>query len=139
MLAHHYGWRVAVGAPALIIAAASGLAFTVLPGHHPDRAKAKARHEGSDDDRDGLLEEGHPPPRMSLRAVATSYPHLLLLGGSYCFIKLVRYLVLLWLPLFLHEQLHFTPAGAGFVSTAFDAGGALVLSHPVTRHWLHAA
>ena len=60
---------------------------------------------------------------MSLRKVATAYPHLVLLGSSYCLIKLVRYLTLLWLPLFLHEQLHFSPAGAGFASTAFDAGG----------------
>lgn len=39
--------------------------------------------------------------------------------------KCVRYAILLWLPLFLQQALHYTPLEAGVGSSAFDIGGVL--------------
>lgn len=39
--------------------------------------------------------------------------------------KCVRYAILLWLPLFLQQALHYSPLEAGIGSTAFDIGGVL--------------
>ena len=66
-----------------------------------------------------------PDATPRLLTVAATHPHLLLLGGAYGLVKLVRYVALLWLPLYLHEEQALSPAAAGFLSTAFDAGGAL--------------
>lgn len=118
LLAQGFGWRVAVGAPALIVLVMSGVALHALPAH---------RHWGctEDDPRSRLVPGGLLPRKVTLGGVVKAYPHLLLLGLAYCFVKLARYLALLWLPLFLHERLGFSPPTAGFASTAFDAGGAL--------------
>merc|ERR1712032_167548 len=63
--------------------------------------------------------------QRSICAVATAYPHLVLLGVSYFFVKLCKYLALLWLPLLLHEELHLSASQAGLVSIAFDAGSGI--------------
>jgi sugar phosphate permease len=44
-------------------------------------------------------------------------------GGSYFFIKLIRYSLLFWLPYYLETELQYSTFYAGMASTAFDAGG----------------
>lgn len=40
-------------------------------------------------------------------------------------VKLVRYCLYMWLPMYLHEALKYTKAQAGILSTTFEIGGVL--------------
>jgi sugar phosphate permease len=46
-------------------------------------------------------------------------------GASYFCIKLIRYSLLFWLPYYLSEGLGYTGENAGYLSTAFEAGGVI--------------
>ena len=52
-------------------------------------------------------------------------PAVWALGGSYFGLKLIRYSLLFWLPFYLHQRLHYDEGTAGYMSTAFEAGGIL--------------
>jgi sugar phosphate permease len=52
-------------------------------------------------------------------------PLLWLYGTCYFFIKLVRYALLFWLPYYLAEVSGHTTTEAGFIASAFDAGGVI--------------
>ena len=54
--------------------------------------------------------------------VLSSTPGLLPLGCSYFMVKLVRYAMLFWMPLYLHQYLGFSSATAATVATLFDVG-----------------
>jgi len=116
LLSCGHGWRAAVGAPALAVGVAAGLVALALP-----ESAAPARDWHSEPS----ARPASPDATPRLLTVAATHPHLLLLGGAYGLVKLVRYIALLWLPLYLHEEQALSPAAAGFLSTAFDAGGAL--------------
>ena len=116
LLSCGHGWRAAVGAPALAVGVAAGLVALALP-----ESAAPARDWHSEPS----ARPASPDATPRLLTVAATHPHLLLLGGAYGLVKLVRYVALLWLPLYLHEEQALSPAAAGFLSTAFDAGGAL--------------
>jgi sugar phosphate permease len=47
------------------------------------------------------------------------------LGLAYSLVKLVRYIVMLWLPFYLQQVLSFTTTTAAIVSLAFDLGGGV--------------
>jgi sugar phosphate permease len=49
-------------------------------------------------------------------------PGVLPLGVAYFFIKTVRYILLFWLPYYLHVQQGFAVPVAGYLSTVFDLG-----------------
>jgi hypothetical protein len=51
-------------------------------------------------------------------------PGVLNLGAGYFCVKLVRYIMLFWLPYYLHVQLGVSQTSAGFLSSIFDVGGA---------------
>lgn len=40
-------------------------------------------------------------------------------------VKLVRYCLYMWLPMYLHEALNYSKAQAGMLSTTFEIGGVL--------------
>ncbi len=71
--------------------------------------------------------------------VALRSPVLWAFGVSYFFIKYVRYALLFWLPYYLSGTLGYADEHAGYVSTAFEAGGTVgviaigVLSDRVRR------
>jgi sugar phosphate permease len=46
-------------------------------------------------------------------------------GGSYFFIKLIRYSLLFWLPFYLETVLHYGSGEAGYFSTSFEIGGVV--------------
>jgi len=50
-------------------------------------------------------------------------PGIMLVGISYFFLKFVRYALLMWLPFYYEEGLHFDGLTAGFMSTSFEMGG----------------
>ncbi|KAJ7376057.1 hypothetical protein OS493_037164 [Desmophyllum pertusum] len=42
-----------------------------------------------------------------------------------CCVKLVRYCMYMWLPMYLNQALNYTPYQAGYLSTVFEIGGVL--------------
>jgi len=104
----HYGWRSAFTVPALCIAAVGALVFlTLSPGPYAasDVSTAATR-------------------RSAGRAILTS-PILWSYGGSYFFIKLMRYSILFWLPYYLHTALGIGDVKAGYLSISFEVGGVI--------------
>jgi sugar phosphate permease len=104
LLAHH-GWRAAYFGPALVLAAV-GVAVLALLRPGPSAARS------TDDS------------RAERRAVALSAT-VWWYGGSYFFIKLIRYSLLFWLPFYLETVLHYASGDAGYFSTSFEVGGVL--------------
>ncbi len=61
-------------------------------------------------------------------------PALWSYGASYFFIKFVRYAILLWMPYYLANTLHYANDDANYISNAFEAGGMLgVIALGVSR------
>mmetsp|Transcript_8960 Transcript_8960/g.10255 ORF Transcript_8960/g.10255 Transcript_8960/m.10255 type:complete len:457 (+) Transcript_8960:204-1574(+) len=52
-------------------------------------------------------------------------PGIMLVGIGYFFLKFVRYALLMWLPFYYEEGLHFDGLTAGFMSTSFEMGGVI--------------
>ena len=52
-------------------------------------------------------------------------PGLVNISAAYFFVKLVRYSTMFWLPYFLSHAMLLSESSAGYVATAFDAGGLL--------------
>jgi sugar phosphate permease len=99
------GWRAAYFGPALVLALVGVAVFVfVRPG--PGAANP------SED------------TRVERRAVALSAT-VWWYGASYFFIKLIRYSLLFWLPLYLETVLRYESAQAGYFSTSFEIGGVI--------------
>lgn len=109
------GWRAAFWVPALAMAAVALVVWAFLrPGPHaaeqappeaPERAAALAAER-----------------RVAQRALLRS-PLLYSYGAAYFCIKLVRYSLLFWLPLYLEQVLHYEKDTARYLSTSFEVGG----------------
>lgn len=54
-----------------------------------------------------------------------SYPPLLVIAAMYFCIKLTRYALLFWLPLYMTNRLQYSAADAGYVSSVFELAGFL--------------
>jgi len=105
LLAHH-GWRAAFVVPA-IWTGAIGVAVLLLLREPPPAPVERRRFR----------------PRLeSLRALAS--PRAWNLGLAYFCLKLIRYSLLFWLPLYLHRALGYKEASAGYQSLSFELGGA---------------
>jgi sugar phosphate permease len=103
------GLRAAFYGPALVLAAVGVLSLALL------RSPRVVAAQGE-------------PTQASRRPLADQLfvfksPLLWLYGTSYFFIKLVRYALLFWLPYYLAEVHGHSTTQAGFVASAFDAGG----------------
>jgi sugar phosphate permease len=99
----HFGWRAAYFGPAFVIAAV-GVAVLVFvrPGPNATRPGESVSAE-----------------RRAVALSATVWWY----GGSYFFIKLIRYSLLFWLPFYLETILHYGSGEAGYSSTSFEIGG----------------
>src|SRR4030095_16319847 len=62
--------------------------------------------------------------RRAAILAALRSPTLWYFGTSYFAIKLIRYSLLFWLPYYLADDLGYAPARAGYLSIAFEVGGA---------------
>lgn len=96
----HHGWRSTFVVPAAFTALMGGLVLWQLPATTPARIKL------------------HAP---SLAAFASV--DVWILGSSYFCLKLIRYSLLFWLPLYLHKGLDYDEGTAGYVSVFFEIGG----------------
>jgi sugar phosphate permease len=110
-LASTFGWRSTFLYLAPVVGTA-GLALTLLP----------TKQETADPKTDDKLPSGGPRPSFSQ---VLFIPNLLRLGGAYFCVKLVRYIMMFWLPFYLQSSWGFDAATAAYTSLVFDLGGAL--------------
>ena len=112
-----WGWRAAFFVPAAFTGAVGVCVWTWLRERprDPDDAAAAAT---------SLHSSRIPAPRNGAwRTLAT--PLVWNLGAAYFCLKLIRYSLLFWLPLYLHEQLGYAVGSAGYLSISFEAGGVV--------------
>ena len=106
------GWRAAFFGPALWMLGVAVLIFLLLDRR--GRATVLETAEQAEVD----LET-----RRLAQRVAFRNPTLWAFGGSYFFIKYVRYALLFWLPYYLSGTLGYAVDRAAYLSNAFEAGG----------------
>jgi sugar phosphate permease len=97
-----FGWRTSWLLPALLTALVGLLVLAKLDAGHP--VEPKAREES--------------PSKRVYRE-----PLVWVLGAAYFCLKLIRYSLLFWLPLFLHDRLGYSPERSGYLSISFEVGG----------------
>jgi OPA family sugar phosphate sensor protein UhpC-like MFS transporter len=98
------GWRYAAWAPSIPLALI-GLLFGLL-------ARDKPAPPGS-------TVAAPPGPALALT------PPLLAIATMYFFVKMARYCFLFWLPLYMTETLHYSPANAGYAASIYEFMGFL--------------
>lgn len=108
------GWRAAFFYPPLAVAAVALLLAAFLP--RPPAGEGLQTSPATT-----------PPPATSPRAAGDVLrrPLLWVMGASYFFMKLIRYVLLFWLPYYMQDALGYSKALAGNLPLAFEAGGAL--------------
>jgi len=109
------GWRAAFFYPPLGVVAVALLLLAFLPRPPAAEAGPLPAAEVAP-----VAEEAPRPGGAVLRQ-----PLLWALGTSYFFMKLIRYVLLFWLPYFMQDALGYSKALAGNVPLAFEAGGTL--------------
>lgn len=111
------GWRAAFFYPPLEVAVVALLLLAFLPRPPAAGEPAPAPAPSA------------PAPVTTATATATGAvlrkPLLWALGTSYFFMKLIRYVLLFWLPYFMQDALGYSKSLAGNVPLAFEAGGAV--------------
>ncbi len=127
-LATAWGWRAAFYGPAVIIAlvAITILLFLPTPIPHPTPSPASASAPipapapAPESASEAL--EARRERREAQRAVIRN-PTIWLFATSYFFVKIIRYVLLFWLPYYLSTTFGWSTMEAAGISTAFDAGG----------------
>jgi sugar phosphate permease len=114
----HFGWRSAFLGPAAWVAGVGLLVFFLLVERPEDRGLTPPREPEDGAPVVGPASNGKSPFWEVIRV-----PALWILGTSYFGLKLIRYSLLFWLPFFLHRGLGYDEGTAGYLSTAFEAGG----------------
>jgi sugar phosphate permease len=103
------GWRMAFFGPALWVALVGVSVFLLLP---------EQRAPSNDAEKAAFAAKVNAERGRVLRT-----PLVWALGSSYFFMKLIRYILLFWLPYYMAETLHYSPSVAASVPLAFEAGG----------------
>lgn len=72
-----------------------------------------------------VLEHDGPaePEGVPFRWTRVVLTNVLLVGGFYFFMKIIRYAVWSWVPFFLQQNFHLEAGAAGWVSNVFDLAG----------------
>ncbi|MCS6912678.1 MAG: MFS transporter [Myxococcales bacterium] len=124
-----YGWQASFWAPGMMVAGVGALVLLGLV-ERPEDCGLSPLHEEMD---------GASRPSQAAASAAPTLgellrmPALWALGGAYFGLKLIRYSLLFWLPFYLHQQLGYPESTAGYMATAFEAGG---IAGAVTIGWL---
>ena len=114
------GWRRGFWFPAIVLVVI-GVAFWRLTRSSPD---------ASDEEQPIVLTSApahsqlpaSPTTREELRTLLAK-PALWIASAMYFFLKLTRYALLFWLPLYLTESLSYSTADAGYASSSFELFG----------------
>lgn len=118
------GWRSAFFSAALwMTLVALGVLLLLKPGHR--NVEAQPAIPGSSLAAKVLVPDDPHQERRLAQARVLKDPVLWSFGASYFFIKFIRYALLFWLHYYLSNTLGFAQDRAAYVSTAFEAGGAL--------------
>ncbi len=127
-----YGWQWAFFVPALLVAGFALLFLKTQPsspaqeGLAPVEDYYRAVTEADESERDLPPTPPRAPEqednRSNLRIVLTSRP-IWTLGLTYVVLKFVRYALLLWLPLYMIQQLGYGAGEAGYTSVVRDFAG----------------
>ena len=112
-----FGWRAAYVGTAIYVAAV-GVAYAVIVRDRP----SDVGYADPEVARGVSAEERHEL-RREATAQVLSNPLTWALGLSYFSLKMMRYGFLFWLPYYLSTALGYGGQEAGYVSTAFEAGG----------------
>jgi sugar phosphate permease len=111
-----WGWRAAFApGPATGLALAALALLLGLPQDSPPSASATSEKPTHGQVGGDAAAEGNV-------AVVTTTPGLPGLMLAYFAIKLTRYTLLFWLPMYLHQELGYSSPQAGFAATLFDVG-----------------
>lgn len=105
------GWRRGFLFPAAILGVAA-LLFGFRIRNSPPQAGLPAVADADDNGRD----------RGSFWEVARN-PEVWILSGMYFFLKITRYSLLFWLPLYLVQRMQYSDAWAGYTSSLFELVG----------------
>ncbi len=111
-----HGWRSAFFVPGALMVAVGALVLVATP--EPVRPA-----EGADAAEPLAIAAASARDTRAARRALLRLPALYSFGTSYFAIKLIRYSLLFWLPLYLHESLGLSAANAGYESMWFDGGG----------------
>jgi sugar phosphate permease len=116
-LASVYGWRAAFNGPAVVIALVAVAILLFLPDApppNPEPSKSNVAGAGAP--------ATNVTRREAQRAVVRN-PTIWLFAASYFFIKIIRYVLLFWLPYYLSTTFGYSTLKAAGMSTAFEVGG----------------
>ena len=114
------GWRRGMFGPALVLAIVA-LFFFSAARDIPRRAGLSVSLQEEDDEAIG---EVAPSPRRSW-ALLLKNPNIQAIAGMYFLLKLARYSLLFWLPLYLSQKLRYSDERAGYTSSLFEMIGFL--------------
>jgi len=115
------GWRRGFLFPAVILGAAAML-FALLVRNSPPQAGLPANPDDTDD---AARDSG-----SAWEAART--PEVWILAGMYFFLKITRYSLLFWLPLYLVQRMQYSDEWAGYTSSLFELvgfSGALIAGY----------
>jgi sugar phosphate permease len=119
------GWRRGFLFPAIILGAAATL-FALCSRNTPTDAGLLANREAAPD----ALE------RKGSAWQAARNPEIWILSGMYFFLKITRYSLLFWLPLYLVQRMQYSEEWAGYTSSLFELvgfSGALIAGYVSDR------
>jgi OPA family sugar phosphate sensor protein UhpC-like MFS transporter len=109
-LAPSLGWRRGFLFPAVVLAVAA-LWFALFIRNSPADASLPA------------ADSSNSSPRDSRWWVAASNPEVWILAAMYFFLKITRYSLLFWLPLYLVQRMQYSESAAGYTSSLFELIG----------------
>ncbi|XP_022097687.1 putative glycerol-3-phosphate transporter 2 [Acanthaster planci] len=114
----HHGWRQAFLIPSLLL---SGLGLLVLLFLHTP-SDYQVTIPGKD-----LESSTSEKPALATPSFVSLWnlPMLKEVAVSMFCVKIVRYCVFMWLPMYLHQQLHYGKTESGMLPTSFEIGGVI--------------
>ncbi|KAF0299908.1 Glucose-6-phosphate exchanger SLC37A2 [Amphibalanus amphitrite] len=114
-----YGWRLVHLFPALLCMSFGLLVLLVL--YSPEELGVAVHEKESAVTKSSIPDAAQ---RLTWRDV-WQIPVIPEVAVSLFFLKLVRYAMYMWLPMFLSQQLHYGRQAAGLLSLSFDVGAVL--------------
>jgi OPA family sugar phosphate sensor protein UhpC-like MFS transporter len=118
------GWRRGFLFPALVLGAAV-VWFAIAARNSPEKAGLPA-----------CAPDDNEPAANGSAWEAARTPEVWILAGMYFFLKITRYSLLFWLPLYLVQRMQYSPEWAGYTSSLFELvgfAGALIAGYVSDR------
>jgi OPA family sugar phosphate sensor protein UhpC-like MFS transporter len=125
LFANGLGWRRGFLFPAFVLGGAT-LLFALRARNTPPEAGLPAHDESTED----------VPEEKSSAWEAVRTPEVWILSGMYFFLKITRYSLLFWLPLYLVQRMQYSEEWAGYTSSLFELvgfSGALIAGYVSDR------